>query len=114
MYKNTQVNFKDVESSRTAYHQSSFISYARLFGKKMTYPSDVIFSKHLSAGWSSGVYLDQERGYIECIEQDVEKALEKSLNIIRSADGSDFDLVLYREALFHAVKISRTLVYIIF
>ena len=54
--------------------------------------------------------MDHEKGYIECVEEDVEDALQKSMTLIKSADGNDFDLILYKEALHHAVRISRTVV----
>ena len=104
----SRVKFKDVESS-----QGPLISMPGLYGEDVNYPTEIIFSKHLSK--HSGTYeRDQEIGYVECMEHDVEQALENSLKMIRSTDGSEFDLVLYKEALHHATKISRILVCTVF
>ena len=95
--------------------QEHFISFVHLFGESKKYPVDTIFSKHLFVYRNAGTHIaDHEKGYVECMEEDVEDALEKSMNLIKSADGNDFDLVLYKEALHHAAKISRTLVCALF
>ena len=107
-----RVKFKDIESNRVANYQGPLISHENLLGDEGKDLNEIVFSKHLFIYGTRGIEGagDHEKGYIECMDKHVEEALRKSLNMIKSTDRKDFDLVLYKEALHHAIRISRALV----
>lgn len=107
----SRVKFKDIELNRNSVCHGPLISMNNLISEEETF-TDFLFSKHLFIHGARGMQGvgDHEKGYAECLEAHVEEALRKSLNIIRSTENKAFDLVLYKEALHHAVRISRALV----
>ena len=74
--------------------------------------STITFSKHLFINGARGIEGagEHEKGYVECLDHHLEEALRKALNLINTTEGERLDLVLYKDALYHAAKISRILV----
>ena len=106
-----RVKFKDIESSRTADYVGPLITFQHLLGEEKAL-TDIKFTKHLFIYGSLGAEGagEHDKGYVECQDQHVEEALRKSLNINISSDSKQVDLVLYKDAMQHAVRISRILV----
>eukprot|EP00795_Rhopilema_esculentum_P014239 gene14239-5264_t len=105
-----RVKFKDIESSKTADYAGPLITFQHLLGEEKTL-TDIKFTKHLFLYGSLGAEGagEHDKGYVECQDQHVEEALRKSLSINISSDSKQVDLVLYKDAMQHAVRISRIL-----
>ena len=106
-----RVKFKDIESTRQADYQGPLITFKHLMGDDQAF-SIITFSKHLFIYGARGIEGagEHEKGYVECLDHHLEEALRKSLNLINTTEGDRLDLVLYKDALYHAARISRILV----
>ena len=105
------MKFKDIESSRQSDYRGPLISFKHLAGEDEEL-ANILFSKHLFIASSRGVdgLGDHDKGYVECLEEHVEEGLRKSLQLMQSSEDKRLDLILYRQLLHQAVRISRVFV----
>ena len=106
-----RVKFKDIENARQDDYRGPLITLKQLLGDNKDL-RDLTFSKHLMMPRNQGLegISEVERGYVECKQDQLEESLEKAINLFNSGSQKPLDLVSYKEALHHAVKISRILV----
>jgi len=74
---------------------------------------DITFSRFFVSMHAESLGVSAERGYAEYSEQQLQRALEACTALQKAAtpQGSERDLVFFREAMQHAARLSRVLVW---
>ncbi|XP_067931165.1 uncharacterized protein [Watersipora subatra] len=73
--------------------------------------SEIIFSKHYIGAYADFVGMNAERGYAQYTEAQIAEALQACLHIYNQGTEQNLRLVFFRDAVRHATRLSRILLF---
>ncbi|XP_041366047.1 dynein-1-beta heavy chain, flagellar inner arm I1 complex-like isoform X2 [Gigantopelta aegis] len=73
--------------------------------------SEILFSKYFMAWHTELQGLPVEKGYNECSHENLQEALTSCLTVYNNKTSQRLELVFFREAVYHAARLSRVLAF---